>query len=65
MNWVQPIAPAEDGPMLQPNPDSICVIAASTCHLSPKARAAAAQVGLSTSALVQGVTLRTCERTLG
>src|SRR5690242_15633242 len=65
MNCVQPIAPAFDGPMLQPKPDSIWVIAASTCHLSPKARAAADHVGFRTSALVHGFTARTCEWTLG
>src|SRR5829696_5840601 len=47
MNWVQPIAPADDGPMLQPKPDSIWVIAAMTCHLTLKALPAAFQVGLS------------------
>src|SRR3954447_14425746 len=32
MNCIQPIAPAELGPMLRPKFDSILLIAASTCH---------------------------------
>ena len=47
MNWVQPIAPADDGPMLQPWPDSISVIAASTLARRPNALAAAFHVGTS------------------
>jgi hypothetical protein len=47
MNWVQPIAPADDGPMLQPWPDSISVIAASTLARSPNARAAVFHVWTS------------------
>src|SRR4051794_32056028 len=47
MNCVQPSAPADDGPMLQPRPDSIVVMAASTFQFSPKALAAAFHVGSS------------------
>ena len=32
MNCIQPIAPAELGPMLRPKFDSTLLIAASTCH---------------------------------
>ena len=35
MNCIQPIAPAELGPMLRPKFDSILLIAASTCHGIP------------------------------
>ena len=46
MNWVQPIAPADDGPMLQPKPDSICVIAARICQRILNALPAAFHVAL-------------------
>ena len=35
MNCIQPIAPAELGPMFVPKFDSILLIAASTCHGTP------------------------------
>src|SRR3954463_6024186 len=35
MNCIQPIAPAELGPMLRPKFDSTLLIAASTCHGKP------------------------------
>ena len=35
MNCIQPIAPAELGPMFRPKFDSILLIAASTCHGTP------------------------------
>ena len=35
MNCIQPIAPAELGPMLRPKFDSTLLIAASTCHGTP------------------------------
>src|SRR5205823_14620160 len=35
MNCIQPIAPAELGPMLRPKLDSTLLIAASTCHGIP------------------------------
>jgi hypothetical protein len=35
MNCIQPIAPAELGPMLRPKFDSILLIDASTCHGIP------------------------------
>src|SRR3954462_10836343 len=47
MNCVQPSAPAFDGPMLQPKPDSISVIAARTVQRRPNAFAAAFHVGMS------------------
>src|SRR3954452_5323014 len=47
MNCVQPRAPAFDGPILQPKPDSISVIAARTVQRRPNAFAAAFQVGTS------------------
>ena len=47
MNWVQPIAPADEGPMLQPKPDSIWVIAAMICQRILNALPAAFQVALS------------------
>src|SRR4051794_213606 len=50
MNCVQPAAPALEVPMLHPKPDSTWVIAASTCHLSSKALAAASQIGRSACA---------------
>src|SRR5437763_938973 len=37
MNCIQPIAPAELGPMFWPKLDSILLIAASTCHRTPYA----------------------------
>src|SRR5437660_12503420 len=37
MNCIQPIAPAELGPMLRPKLDSILLIAASTFHGTPYA----------------------------
>src|SRR3954451_19232105 len=37
MNCIQPIAPAELGPMLRPKFDSILLIAPSTCHGMPYA----------------------------
>src|SRR5436190_7316597 len=40
MNWVQPTAPALEGPMLQPSPDSIWVIAARIFQFRWKALAA-------------------------
>ena len=50
-NWVQPIAPAEEGPMLQPCADSTSVIAASTLARRPNAFAAARAFGLRASVL--------------
>src|SRR3954462_11445746 len=47
MNCVQPIAPAFEGPMLQPWPDSISVMPARIDQRRPNARAAAFQVGTS------------------
>src|SRR3954469_18410949 len=47
MNCVQPSAPALDGPMLQPKPDSISVIAARIDQRRPNALAAAFHVGTS------------------
>src|SRR5213078_772248 len=35
MNCIQPIAPAELGPMFRPKFDSTLLIAASTCHGTP------------------------------
>ena len=35
MNCIQPIAPAELGPMFRPKFDSTLLIAASTCHWIP------------------------------
>src|SRR3954469_26035452 len=55
MNWVQPIAPAEDGPMLQPWADSTSVRPARIVQFRPKARAAPCQIGLRTSVPLQGV----------
>src|SRR5687768_5698535 len=46
MNCVQPIAPAEDGPMLQPCADSTSVSPASTCQRRPNAFAARWKIGL-------------------
>src|SRR5438132_7447600 len=43
MNCIQPIAPAELGPMFCPKFDSILSIAASTCHGTPYAAAARRQ----------------------
>src|SRR5712691_514017 len=43
MNCIQPIAPAELGPMLRPKFDSTSLIAASTCHRIPYAAAARCQ----------------------
>src|SRR3954452_5730532 len=47
MNCVQPIAPALDGPMLQPCPDSISVIPARTVQRMPNALPAAFHVDRS------------------
>src|SRR3954468_20019800 len=47
MNCVHPSAPALDGPMLQPKPDSISVIAARIDQRRPNALAAAFHVGTS------------------
>ena len=35
MNCIQPIAPAELGPMFRPKSDSTLLMAASTCHGTP------------------------------
>src|SRR5205085_1898759 len=51
----QPIAPAEDGPMLQPWADSTSVRPARIVQFRPKARAAPCQIGLRTSVPLQGV----------
>src|SRR3954452_12128085 len=68
MNCVQPIAPAFDGPMLQPKPDSISVIAAMTDQRRPKALPAAFHVGTSCGAPWQRAAaprpVRTCGRDL-
>src|SRR5262249_13615906 len=45
MNCIQPIAPAELGPMFCPKFDSILLIAARTCHGTPYAAAARCQSG--------------------
>src|SRR3954447_14314171 len=50
MNCIQPIAPAELGPMFWPKLDSILLIAASTCHGIPYAAPARSQIGRSCSA---------------
>src|SRR5215217_5666618 len=47
MNCIQPIAPAELGPMLRPKFDSILLIAASTCHGIPYAVPACCQIPTS------------------
>src|SRR3712207_5636109 len=65
MNWVQPIAPADDGPMLQPKPDSICVIAVRICQRMPNALPAAFQVRLSGAAPEQRRTVGSPVRTRG
>src|SRR3954449_368614 len=65
MNWVQPIAPADDGPMLQPKPDSICVIAAMICHLTLNALPAATHVALSGAEPEQRATVGRPVLTLG
>src|SRR3989442_11054 len=65
MNCVHPIAPAFDGPMLQPKPDSISVIAARIVQRSPKALAAAFHVGTSCGAPWQRGSARSPVRTCG
>src|SRR5215213_2453172 len=65
MNWVQPIAPADDGPMLQPKPDSIWVIAAMICHLILNALPAAFHVALSGAAPEQRLIVGSPVLTLG
>src|SRR4051794_36771439 len=50
MNCVQPIAPAEDGPMLQPWADSTSVSPASTVQRTPKALPARWKIGVSAAA---------------
>src|SRR3954449_10829129 len=65
MNWVQPIAPADEGPMLQPKPDSICVIAAMICHLTLNALPAAFHVPVSGDAPEQRATVGRPVLTLG
>src|SRR3989440_12912396 len=65
MNWVQPTAPALDGPMLQPRPDSICVIAARIFQLRWNALAADFQVERSGPAPEHGRVTRTPVFTLG
>src|SRR5436190_9849661 len=50
MNCIQPIAPAELGPMFWPKFDSTLLIAASTCHGTPYAVPACCQIGRSSSA---------------
>src|SRR4051812_20696419 len=55
MNCVQPIAPAEEGPMLQPWADSTSVRPASTLQRRPKARAAPFQIGFRTAVPLHGV----------
>src|SRR5947208_7305221 len=47
MNCIQPIAPAELGPMLRPKSDSTLLIAASTCQGMPYAAPASRQIPLS------------------
>src|SRR5438309_11938212 len=47
MNCIQPIAPAELGPMLRPKFDSTLLIAASTCQGMPYAAPASRQIPLS------------------
>src|SRR6476661_6979093 len=49
MNCIQPIAPAELGPMFWPKLDSILLIAASTCHGIPYVAPARSQIGRSCS----------------
>src|SRR2546429_3003658 len=49
MNCIQPIAPAELGPMLRPKFDSTLLIAASTCHGMPYAAPASRQSALSSA----------------
>src|SRR3954469_19225016 len=44
MNCIQPIAPAELGPMFRPKFDSTLLIAASTCHLIPYEAPARCQI---------------------
>src|SRR3954454_9571887 len=65
MNWVQPIAPADDGPMLQPRPDSTCVMPARVCQRRPNERAAAFHVRTSGTEPEHGVTVATWLRTCG
>jgi hypothetical protein len=47
MNCIQPIAPAELGPMLRPKFDSILLMDASTCQGMPYAAPARRQSALS------------------
>src|ERR671937_536160 len=47
MNCIQPIAPAELGPMLLPKFDSTLLIAPSTCHGMPYAEPADCQISSS------------------
>src|SRR3954452_6144616 len=54
MNWVQPIAPADEGPMLQPCADSTSVSPARIDQRRPNAFAAACQIGFRTSEPLQG-----------
>src|SRR5262245_47661526 len=54
MNCVQPIAPAEDGPMLQPCADSTSVRPASTCQRRPNAFAARWKIGFRIEAPLHG-----------
>src|SRR5437764_4746034 len=49
MNCIQPIAPAELGPMLRPKSDSTLLIAASTVHGMPYCCPAACQIGSNSS----------------
>src|SRR3954447_11076199 len=65
MNWVHPIAPADDGPMLQPRPDSTCVMPARICQRSPNDFAALFQVCLSAAEPEHGLTVATWLRTCG
>src|SRR5918998_2559447 len=65
MNWVQPIAPADDGPMLQPKADSTSVIEAMILQSMPNERPAPRQIGRSWAVPAHRRGLRTPVRTLG
>src|SRR3954462_8578386 len=65
MNCVQPIAPADDGPMLQPRPDSTWVIPARICQRRPNDLAALFHVCRSAADPEHGCTVATWLRTCG
>src|SRR3954447_22499042 len=65
MNCVQRIAPADEGPMLQPWPDSTSVIPARIDQRRPKALAARFQIGVRTAVPLHGVGELSPLRTLG